>query len=66
MLCKPTFIIHGGVKGFLKVILQYKNEAPKLQKLAWHMHNEIAAIYTKLQVSVHEKVLLSFTDSSNI
>ena len=26
MLCKPLFIVHGRVKGFLKVILQYKNE----------------------------------------
>ena len=32
MLCKPLFIIHGRVKAFLKVILQYKNEAPHLQK----------------------------------
>ena len=46
MLCKPLFIVHGRVKGFLKVTLQYKNEAPPLQKWAWHMHNEI----TKLQV----------------
>ena len=29
------------VKGFLKVILQYKNEAPQLQKWTWHMHNKI-------------------------
>ena len=28
MLCKPLFIVHGRVKGFLKVILQYKNKAP--------------------------------------
>ena len=32
MLCKPLFIIIGRVKGFLKVILQYKNEAPPLKK----------------------------------
>ena len=51
--CKPIFIIHGRIKGFLKVILQYKNEAPKLQKWAWHMHNEIVAINAKLQVSVY-------------
>ena len=50
MLCKPLFIVHGRVKGFLKVILQYKNEAPSLQKWAWHMHNEIVAINTKLQI----------------
>ena len=41
MLCKPLFIIHGRVKGFLKVILEYKNKAPQLQKWAWHMHNKI-------------------------
>ena len=34
MLCKPLFIIHGRVKGFLKVILEYKNEAPQLQTWA--------------------------------
>ena len=28
MLCKPLFIIHGRVKTFLKLILEYKNEAP--------------------------------------
>ena len=28
MLCKPLFIIQGRVKGFLKVIQQYKNKAP--------------------------------------
>ena len=44
MFCKPLFIVHGRVKGFLKVISQYKNEAPPLQKWAWHMHNEIVAI----------------------
>ena len=49
MLCKPLFIVHGRVKAFLKAVLQYKNEAPPLQKWAWHMHNEIIA---KLQVSV--------------
>ena len=48
-LCKPFFIIHGRVKGFLKVILQYKNEAPQLQKWAWHMHNEIVAINPKFK-----------------
>ena len=46
MLCKPPFIIHGRVKGVLKVILQYKNKAPQLQKWAWHMHNKIVAINT--------------------
>ena len=50
MLCKPLFIVHGRVKGFLKVILQYKNKVPPLQKWAWHMHNEIVAINVKLQV----------------
>ena len=50
MLCKPLFIVHGRVKGFLNIILQYKNEAPPLQKWAWHMHNEIVAINAKLQV----------------
>ena len=52
MLCKPLFIIHGRVKSFLKVILQYKNKVPQLQKWAWHMHNEIVAINAKFQVSV--------------
>ena len=52
MLCKPIFIIHGRVKGFLKVILQYKNKAPPLQKKAWHMHHKIVATNAKLQVSV--------------
>ena len=41
MLCKPLFLIHGRVKGLLKVIQQYKNEAPPFQKWAWHMHNKI-------------------------
>ena len=52
MLCKPLVIVHERVKVFIKVILQYKNEAHQLQKWAWHMHNEIVAINTKLQVSV--------------
>ena len=52
MLCKPLFIIHGRVKAFLKAILQYKNEAPPLQKWVWRMHNENVAINAKLQVSV--------------
>ena len=52
MLCMPLFIFHGRVKGFLKVILQYKNEARPLQMWAWHMHNKMIAINTKLQVSV--------------
>ena len=50
MLCKPLFIIHGKFKGFLKVILQYKNEVPPLQKWARHMDNKIVAVNTKLQV----------------
>ena len=50
MLCKPLFIIHGRVKGFLKVILQHKNEVPLLQKWVWHMHSEIVAINAKLEV----------------
>ena len=50
MLCKPLFIIHDRVRGFLLVILQYKNEAPLLQKWALYMHNEIVAINAKLQV----------------
>ena len=52
MLCKSLFIIHGTVKAFLKAILQCKNEAPLLQKWAWHMHNEIVAINAKFQASV--------------
>ena len=44
MLCKPLFIIHERVKGILKVILQYKNEACQLQKWMWHMHNEIVEL----------------------
>ena len=35
-----------------KVRLQYKNEAPLLQKWTWHMHNEIVVINAKLQVWV--------------
>ena len=50
MLCKPLFILHVRVKGFLKVILQYKNKAPQLQKWACHMHHEIVAINAKFQV----------------
>ena len=50
MLCNPLFIVHDRVKGFLLVILRYKKEAPPLQKWAWHMHNKIVAINTKLQV----------------
>ena len=50
MFYKPLFNIHGGVKGFLKVILQYKNKVPQFQKWAWHMHNKILAINAKLQV----------------
>ena len=34
-LCKLLFIGHGRVEGLFKVILQYKNEAPQLQKWAW-------------------------------
>ena len=41
MLRKPVFIIHVRVKDLFKVILEYKNEAPKLDKWAWHMHIEI-------------------------
>ena len=52
MLCKPLFIVYGRVKAFLKAVLQYKNEAPPLQKWAWHIHNEIITINAKLQVSV--------------
>ena len=52
MLCKPLFIVHGRVKAFLRAILQYKNEAPPLQKWVWHMYTEIVAINAKLQVSV--------------
>ena len=44
MLCKPLFIVHRKVKSFLKVILQYQTEVPKLQKWEWHMHNKIVAI----------------------
>ena len=50
MLCKPLFIVHDRFKGFLKVILQYKNEALPLQKWAWRMRNTIVAINAKLQV----------------
>ena len=52
MLCKPIFIIHGRVKRLLKVVLQYKNKVPQLQKWAWHMHNEIVAINATFKVSV--------------
>ena len=50
MLCKPLFIVHGRVKGYLKVILQYKNKVSLLQKWAWHMHNKIVAINAKLKL----------------
>ena len=50
MLCKTLFIVHGRVKDFLKVILQYKNKVPPLKKWVWHMHNNIVAINAKLQV----------------
>ena len=40
-LCKPLFIVNARVKGLFKVILEYKNEAPQLEKWARHMHNEI-------------------------
>ena len=52
MLCKPLFIVHGKAKVFLKAVLQYKNETSLLQKWVWHMHNEIIAVSTKLQVLV--------------
>ena len=52
MLCKHLFIIQGSVKGILKVIVQYKNEAQHLQKWPWHKHNEIVAVNTKFQVLV--------------
>ena len=32
MFCKPLFIDHVRVKGLYEVILEYKNEAPQLQK----------------------------------
>ena len=51
MLCNPLLIIHERVKGFLKVILQYKNEASQLQKWAWHMHNDIVAINAQFSFS---------------
>ena len=63
MLCKPLFIIYERAKGLLKVILQYKNEVPQLQKWAWHMHNAIAAINAKLQVSV--QILLYIKKRAN-
>ena len=52
MLYKPLFIVHGRVKGFLKVVLLYENEVNQLQKWVWHMHNEVVAINAKFQVSV--------------
>ena len=59
MLCKSLFFVHGRVKRFLKVILQYKNEVPQLQKWAWHMHNEIVYLNAKFQASVQiNEVLL--------
>ena len=41
MYCKPLFVVLVRVKGLLKVILEYKNEAFRLEKWAWHMNNEI-------------------------
>ena len=40
-LCKPLFIVNVRVKALFKVMLEYKNKAPQLEKWAWHMHNEI-------------------------
>ena len=40
-LCKPLFVVHVRVKGLYKLKLEYKNEAPKLKKWAWHMHDAI-------------------------
>ena len=34
MLCKPLFIFHVRFKGLFKIILEYKNEAPQLEKWA--------------------------------
>ena len=50
MLCKPLFIVYGRVKGFLKIIIQYKNKVSQLQKWTWNMHNKIVVINAKLQV----------------
>ena len=44
--CKHLFIVHIRVKGLVKVMLQYRNEAPQLQKWAWHMYNEILSRLT--------------------
>ena len=41
MLCKILFIVHGIVKAF-KTYNGVQNEAPQLEKWAWHTHNEIA------------------------
>ena len=38
------------VKRLYKVILEYKNEVPQLQKWVWHMYDEI--INAKFQVSM--------------
>ena len=53
-LCKLPFIVHGRVRGLFKVILQYKNEAPQLQKWALYIHNK----FFKFQGSVQRNVLL--------
>ena len=48
MLCKPLLsFMEELCKGFLKVILQYKNEVPQLQKWAWQ--TQIAATKQKPQ-----------------
>ena len=41
MLYKPLLIIHVTVKGLLKSNTVVQNEAPQLQKWAWHMHTEL-------------------------
>ena len=62
MHSKPLFIVHVRVKGLLKVILEYKNEAPQWQKWAWHMHNKIE-INAKFQVLVQINEVLLYNKS---
>ena len=59
MLSIPLFIIHVRAKFFLKVLLDYKNEAPLLQKWAWHMHSKTVHCQMLFRVSVQiNEVLL--------
>ena len=56
LLCKLLFIAHGRVRGFCKVILQYKNKASQLYNGCGTAYR--VCINTKLQVSVQINQIL--------